>query len=295
MIKNLLAIIIFILAAFSVLSAEAATLYFQPEHLEIGVGETAKVDLILDSQENINAIEGTLDFSKDLFEIEDFNDGNTIINLWITKPQLKEGDILFSGIIPGGYFASKGKIFSIELTAKKAGRTVFHLRDSRVLLNDGFGTPVFLETKSLSIAILSKPTGLTISKTEDKDTPEDFQLLIDKNPEIFKGKFFLAFATQDKGLGIDHYEIKERRESKIFGMTLRMPKKWQIAESPYVLKDQKLRSFVYVKAIDKAGNERIAVVEQRYPIKWYEYPLTWIIIILGLSIAYLVKRILWRK
>ena len=35
---------------------------------------------------------------------------------------------------------------------------------------------------------------------------------------------------------------------------------WVEAESPYVLKDQSLNSTIRVKAIDKAGNETIAVL-----------------------------------
>jgi len=100
-----------------------------------------------------------------------------------------------------------------------------------------------------------------------------------------------VFATQDKGSGIDYYEIKESRQKflKIF-------KKWVIAESPYVLKDRKLRSYVYIKAVDKAGNERIAVVEPRYPIKWYENYWIWIIIILAIIFSFIViKGNLWKK
>jgi len=36
---------------------------------------------------------------------------------------------------------------------------------------------------------------------------------------------------------------------------------WIETESPRLLKDQELKSHIYVKAIDKAGNETIAAVE----------------------------------
>jgi hypothetical protein len=35
------------------------------------------------------------------------------------------------------------------------------------------------------------------------------------------------------------------------------------AESPYVLEDQSLRSYVVVKAVDKAGNERVEILYPR--------------------------------
>jgi len=56
--------------------------------------------------------------------------------------------------------------------------------------------------------------------------------------------------------------------------------KWNIAESPYVLQDQGLHSFIYVKAVDRAGNGRIEVVRSRYPMKWYETWWFWFIIII---------------
>ncbi|MDP2864261.1 MAG: hypothetical protein Q8N73_01210, partial [bacterium] len=53
------------------------------------------------------------------------------------------------------------------------------------------------------------------------------------------------------------------------------------------------------KAVDKAENERIAMVEPRYPMKWYENPLVWGIIILGgllaIIIGYLIRKFLWKK
>ena len=35
---------------------------------------------------------------------------------------------------------------------------------------------------------------------------------------------------------------------------------WQDAESPYLLGDQSLTDYIYVKATDKAGNERVEMV-----------------------------------
>ena len=35
-------------------------------------------------------------------------------------------------------------------------------------------------------------------------------------------------------------------------------KDWRIAEGPYLLEDQSLESIIKVKAVDKAGNERMA-------------------------------------
>ena len=122
---------------------------------------------------------------------------------------------------------------------------------------------------------------------QDTEPPEEFRPEIGQDPEIFDGKYFLVFVTQDKASGIAGYFVHETTRKK--DATLIDTKDWTEAESPYVLKDQKLRSYIYVKAVDKAGNERIAMVEPRYPIRWYEIWWVWVIIII------IVAYIIWRK
>jgi len=56
-----------------------------------------------------------------------------------------------------------------------------------------------------------------------------------------------------------------------------------------------LKSYIYVKAVDKSGNERIAELPPQNPLEWYENYLIWVIIIAGGIIVYFVGRILWKK
>ena len=42
------------------------------------------------------------------------------------------------------------------------------------------------------------------------------------------------------------------------------------AESPYLLKNQKLNKNIFIKAVDKNGNERVAVLLPQKPLPWYE-------------------------
>ena len=109
----------------------------------------------------------------------------------------------------------------------------------------------------------------------DVTPPEEFTLEISQEPTVFEGKYFLSFATTDKTSGIDHYEVREGKGD------------WKIAESSYLLEDQSLKSIIRVKAVDGAGNERIAeYLPSRKPFPY------WIIILIlvGTGVIWLWKK-----
>ncbi len=183
----------------------------------------------------------------------------------------------YSGVKPG-------RILSLVFLAKNIGQGAIEINNAKVLLNDGKGTQASLSISNFQFSISKEISGFEFQVLRDTDPPEDFKPEIAQDPNIFEGKWFLVFVTQDKGSGIDHYEIQETRNK-------RQGKNWVEAESPYVLKNQNLRSYIYVKAVDKAGNERVTFVEPKYPMKWYEKPFIWSIIILSIIIGYILWKI----
>src|SRR3990167_4078363 len=264
----------------------AAEVSFDTTSQDIKVNQLFKVGVFINTdEESINAIEGKIIFPQDLLEIKKINDGNSIINFWIEKPKSATGgQIAFSGIVPGGYKDSRGLIFSITFLAKKEGGGAIEFSGVKALRNDGQGTeaPLTISNFNFTVRETAKSTGQMPTAKEDRDLPEDFAPQIAADPAIFEGKWFLVFSTQDKGSGIDRYDIQENRKAKI------KDKKWVIGESPYLLKDQGLKSYIYVKVIDKSGNERITMLLPQKPLLWYENHKNWLIIILGLVIVYAV-------
>ena len=257
---------------------------------KIGVGQQFEARLILDTQNKIiNAIEGQIGFSSDFLELKEVRDGNSIINLWVEKPALGcsgsvSCELVFSGIIPGGYNGQNGLLFSLIFEAKKEGAADISLENASALLNNGKGTADTTTVKNLELKI--EKTGTSSAPTlSDRELPENFKPLIGRNPDIFGGKWFLTFATQDKGSGIDYYQVQER--------WFRQPDNnaWKKVESPYLLKDQGRRSYVYVRAIDKAGNARwVALLPTNLPL--YKLFIIFGIIIVS---ALLLRRKPWRK
>lgn len=305
-IQKIKIIILFFIWYFSFLiTAEAAQLNLVSQAKELGVGSQFKVDLMLDTEgQDINAVESKIIFPKNLLELKEIIDGNSIINLWIEKPKLyilnSESYVSFSGIIPGGFSGvlspyyrgyKSGNVFSLVFLTKKEDSGTVEINSAKVLLNDGNGTAAKTMISNFQF-LISKQVPISqalVAQTKDTNPPELFTPEVSRDPNVFDGKWFLVFTAQDKGSGIDHYEAQETWSKE--------PDKnqWHVVESPFILKDQSRTSYIFVKAIDRAGNQRVVVVNPLYK-PWYQKTLVDIIAgLFGLVVLLLIVKWLWRK
>ncbi len=267
-------------------SVFAAEIRLDTHKSEVNSDEQFSLDIIVHSEESLNAISGRLVFPTDKLSIKEIRDGNSVINFWIEKPHIeKSGSVLFSGITPGGFNGANKSIFSVVFEAKGTGLTSIVLEDLKALKNDGLGSPVELKLNNTAVYIKSGISNASEEILTDKDLPENFFPTIEKDPNIFDGKYFLVFATQDKISGIANYKV---REGILDWFT--------VVESPYLLKDQTLSKKIFLKAIDKLGNERIIEIEPKYPPSHYENIQYWFIIISVLFILlFLIKKLCRKK
>ena len=267
----------------------AAKISFEAEAPEIAVGQKFEVEVVLNAgEEELNAVEGKISFPPFL-GLQEIRDGNSVINFWIERPRGdKSGEVVFSGIIPGGWKGSNGLLFTMVFLAKEEGLGLLEISSARALKNDGKGSLSHLSLGPLQISVLKSSAAYEsdVTPAEDKENPESFIPEIARDQSIFAGKRFLVFAAQDKGSGISHYEVKETRR-KFFQVL----SPWKRTESPHVLKDQELRSFIFVKAVDRAENKTIVRMNPHDPLAWYENYENWVIIMLGLSAVYAI----WKK
>jgi hypothetical protein len=278
-------------------SVQAASLKMKPFLLDAG-GFKVEVSLAPEG-ESLNAIEGKIVFSKNL-KIREVVTADSIVSFWLDKPRLENNAVVWAGVMPNGFdgildpyktVAGPGKLFEIFFSEKPADEGEINLVSGRVFLNDGLGTSEELRTVSLKVSN-SSLLGLPIIKElRDILPPEEFLPLISRNPEIFNNQWFLSFGTADKQSGVATYYIYESENKE----DLVPERKWQKAESPYLLQDQSLESFVFVRAVDQTGNERTMILE---PSKLSSYPPAWrwiIIILVALSVCVLVFPRLKRK
>jgi len=266
----------------------AADIFFSGSKDNYGVDEQFLLRVVLDTKgASINAVEGKILFPADFLELKEIRDGNSFINFWVEKPQsTKNGEITFSGIVTGGIEGENHLLLGLVFNAKKVGNGSVFFNNMRALANDGLGTKVILQELSHNFSIsLESTTPRENLKILDTEPPEDFKPFIASDPEIFDGQYFLVFSAIDKGVGIDYYKVSE----SFWG-----PRgEYFITESPYLLKDQKLRKNIYIKAVDKAGNTRLVKIPARNPSVWLETGLIFGIITLILCI--LIFNRIWSR
>lgn len=294
-----------LLFGFSAIPAFAANVFFNASPLAL-TDRDFKVDVAVDATgENLNAFEGTVIFPDNLLKVKEIRDGDSVVNFWIEKPKESGNGIRFSGIVPGGFrgimgpYAGEkpGKLFSIIFSPVTVGNGIITAENARILLEDGAGTPAEISVTPFQFSVEESGIALNPAQLRDLNPPEAFRLEIANDSAIFDNRNFLVFAATDKESGIKHYEILETKNdirNAKNEIEIQTTNDWIIAESPYLLKNQGLSGFIFVKAVDKAGNERMEILEPLHLQKvWYENGTFWIIIMGVLAVLGIV--ILWKE
>jgi hypothetical protein len=277
-------------------ATQAAVMYLEPEESVFGPGDSFGVDIKLDVDTGcINTIEGFINFSTNYLNVIEFVTGSSFLSLWIEQPSHEDltqinstGELHFAGGIPGGYC---GRIPGDPGLSNVVGQIIFKVpgiivsdeqaefiditinNKSRVLLNDGLGTIDNLKTRNARYRFATEGVvpgeGWREFILSDNIPPEPFIVELHQDSRLFEGNYYIIFNTVDKQTGVDHYEILELRPDEEVGIKPesgflerllnrdREAPDWQTGAMPYLLKDQTLKSIIKVRAIDKAGNERL--------------------------------------
>ena len=290
----------------------AAQLYFEPDTLELHRGDTAKIALRIDTDEDecINTVDAVITYDSSIRAV-DVSRGNSILSLWVEDPVINETDhtITFAGGIPGGYcgrIAGDPSLTNIiaEIVFRSPGLSIggshnptieisFDPR-SQVLLHNGYGTPAPLRTGKAILTLLDKAGPVssdewTAQVSSDDTPPADFVINLFRDATAFSGKYFLSFNSVDKQSGIDHYEVIEEPLSDFYAFKWGASSApWSITESPYVLRDQTLNSTIRVKAIDKAGNETVSVLVPEVALRSISHDRVRFFVSVGIGVLLLV-------
>jgi hypothetical protein len=268
-------------------TARAASFSFSSEQSDIRKDDTFIIDVKVSTQgERINVAEGSLSFDKDHLQVLSITTGDSAFSLWTREPVFsnENGTIIFSGGVPNGIQGDNKTIFKIVFLATQTGvAKLSFLSDATFYLNDGQGTAIVPDRIQGIFNIVAR--GAAEAPTDawqsilgmDKFPPENLEINLVRDPSMFDNKFYINFNATDNGSGMQSFEVKEGNGSYIQ------------TESPYVLKDQSLRSAVLVRATDKAGNSKVVELQKPFYLNWIFWIIV-LIIIAGIVMSYLKIR-----
>lgn len=251
------------LLAFAPMLAHGASIYVTPGEGTYGVGDTFVAEVrILTDAECVNAADLEIVYPKEYMRAVDFSKGSSILTLWVREPVLnhEQGIVSFAGGIPGGYC---GRVQGDPSLSNILGRIAFTVvgvsdkadvlisNNARLYAHDGLGTEIVPERAVASFVLLPEPqlpeNEWIAEVQEDTIPPEAFTVEVHSTRGIFSGRYYLVFSTTDKQSGLDHFELYERGA-------------WRTITSPHALRFKSLDD-IRVRAIDKAGNERLGAYD----------------------------------
>lgn len=266
---------------FAVRGAAAATLMLDPPLTDLRVGDQAVLTLRLESTaEEINAVAGTIRLPAGV-AVREVRDAGSLINFWVRRPAV--GSLGFSGVIPGGYQGSGGELFSLVLEGTAIGQGDVSIGEAEALQNDGSGSAAAMVVRPARLTVRAAASGepAVVPAVTDTVPPEPFTPELAQTAAVLDGRWFAAFATQDKGSGLARYEVAE-----FGGRRLPPPDQlsWRVADSPYPLEDQSGRGYVLVKAVDHGGNVWISVVPPRVQSRYRPWLFWGMLVVFGAAV-----------
>jgi len=141
--------------------AGGASLYLSPSSGSFLVGSTFSISIFLNSEGNeINVVWADLKFPPEILQITSPTTGSSFISEWILPPNYsnERGIVSFRGGVPGGIITSAGLVSSITFRAVASGKAKIEFsKESKVLLNDGKGTDVLVDTRGGEYQVLIPP------------------------------------------------------------------------------------------------------------------------------------------
>ncbi len=240
--------------------AHAAVISFRTNTQNVHIGQEFSADVLFDPEgADVNAIEMTVSLPENIVFV-DSNDSSSLIQMWIDHPSLEaDGKTLkLSGGIIGGFSGlidpfspdtrKPGKITQLTLRGVGPGISILDIGSAKAYLDDGSATEVRVTSIPGTVTVDNQTISSQLPASGDTESPLTFIPILEKNSLLFGGSYTLVFNTEDTNSGIDHYEVKEGDGP------------WTRAQSPYELKDQGLHGPILVKAVDRAGNEKVESV-----------------------------------
>lgn len=227
--------------------AHAAQLQLIPAGETVGVERSFVVSVhLLTEGENINAVEGSVLVPSGVV-IDRIETGGSALTLWVEQPRyvIADGSIQFTGGVPGN-LPDDSLLFTVFGHARNAGDYVFSPGSVTAYLSNGEGTERSVSGRQARLTVEASGSAQTAPKVR---AHVPIVAAVGADASVFEGQYFLALYGGDQGKGVDRYEVREGwwRSPVVSGPT-------------YVLKDQSLRTTIWVSAVAADGSKETTVV-----------------------------------
>ncbi len=152
-------------------------------------GQTVTVTVyVSDNTQSINAVSGELMFPSNLLTVTSIKKDGSIISMWAEDPSYSNtsGKVNFEGVILGGYSGAKGKVITVNFTAKQTGQATLLFSRGSILANDGNATNVINTLGGSTLTIVAgdqHATETTTSPSSITVTPEAPKVVSSTHPE----------------------------------------------------------------------------------------------------------------
>lgn len=265
---------------------EASSFQIKSSSDIVGIDEQFYIDIMLDAENrNINGIESYISFPEDKIKFVRYEDGKSMVNLWVEKPYSDSGKIKFSGVMLNGFSGVinpfnpdvklPGLITRLVFEPKNSGQVDVSIFDSYVTLNDGYGTAEKIPSLK-KIIIVQDFSNKYVYNSKSNFSPEISAYIV-REKNLYNNHYVLVFDAKDNENGIKEVLIKEGRRD------------WKAIESPYLLEDQSRHSIITLQATNYSGSSIVLNIES-LPKKIFSIKNISIIILILLVSVFIFKK-----
>jgi len=222
--------------------------YFESYSTNMSPDSEFTVSLYLSTPVPVNALDVEFTYMKDELEFLSFNDANSIVNIWQTKPNVNtDGIIRLTGGILKSFTGEKGLILKISFKAKKVGSPQINLRKNIVYLADGSGTEITASNRSIVLSVTEKAKTVELPPEPIDNTPP--VVFMEYTPKNRDRQALIVFDAKDAESGIKSTQM---RFKKYF-----IYSEWKAVENPVIYPNGVWK--IELKAVNNVNLESIKV------------------------------------
>lgn len=181
--RILLAVLISLFSLFPNFSYAATSLELTPQSGSYVSGDTIPVQVLVNAEESINAVSGTLNFSPSLLEPISISKEGSVIDLWLQEPAVRgDSQIVFEGLITKSGFVGSSKVITIHFKVLQSGNTAVSFSAGLALADDGFGTNVLSDLGDSNFTLRAASENQVKTNITEATTPVPLPTFADSSP-----------------------------------------------------------------------------------------------------------------